>query len=164
MNCSIKGRLFRNVSRYVAILVVLTTLLIAVDESKAAILERFCTCQAYGGTNGYQIPGQRTYLEDAHLFAVHFCETGARHAEAREGSGVFCNPASCPSGTVDLGVTVRDCHGIKKSREAGSLPVPDSFAPVEGGCNYVPAETPAAGTITCDLQCQKVRKCLTAIN
>ena len=135
-----------------------------VTAASAATVDRFCTCQGYGGTNGFQIPGQRTYLEDAHWFAVNFCETGTRHPLAREGSGVFCNPAPCPSGTIDLGVVVRDCQGIRKSRESGAMPVPDNFAPSEGGCNYVPAATAAAGTITCDLQCQRVRQCGAAVN
>ncbi len=135
---------------------------LASSSASAAVIERSCECQGYAKTNGAE-SGNNNYVEDAHKAAVYFCETGGTHPYARSAGGDFCSPPACPAGTIDTGIIVKDCRGIKKSRFNPGTATPNNFAPAEGGCNYWKADAnPANWFVSCDLECTRARQCATA--
>jgi len=135
---------------------------ICVADASAAVIERSCNCQGYAKSNGLE-SANNNYVEDIHQAAVYWCETGTRHPYAREAGGNFCTPPACPSGTIDLGVIVKECHGVKKSRFVAGTANLDNYAPAEAGCNYDSSSAVAADWfVSCDLECNRVRQCATA--
>ncbi len=132
------------------------------SPAAAKTLEISCTCQGYARTAGAETMANN-YVEDAHRGAVYFCETGTKHETVAAAGGTFCTPEACPSGTMDLGIYIRDCQGIRKSRYTPGTSTSDNFAPAEGGCNYDKSSPdPALRFVSCDLECNRVRQCATA--
>ncbi len=145
--------------------------LAVVSPAQATVIEQFCTCQGYARSGGLHIIGvPGTWLEDMHRSAVYFCETGQVHSlvsgrsqyGARSG-GARCVPDNCPSGTIDLGTTITSCSGVAKSRFTPGTETNNVMAPAEGGCNYDDSNpNPNYQFVSCDLQCEIVRRCATA--
>ena len=150
------------ISRSLRNLALVGVLGLFISDASALVIERSCECQGYAKTFGAET-ANNNYVEDAHKAAVHYCETGARHPYARDAGGDFCAPPACPAGTIDAGIIVKDCRGIKKSRYNPGTATPNNFAPAEAGCNYDKGDADASNWfVSCDLECTRTRQCVTA--